>query len=112
MAENKWFRLFDVSSTGKYAICHLLASSVALLLLLATPSNYADVPWLVLGFPLMYVPWLLAHLPLDWPPVVGLLLFLGLMTANSYLWGHVVVCGQRLLGKVLSRRATTRPPMA
>jgi hypothetical protein len=96
---------------GGYALSHLAASALALLLAAGTPGEYADVPFLVLGFPLMYMGWLLGDLALAWTPSAGLLLGLVLLVANSYLWGHALAWAQRLIGKHLERpTAGSQPP--
>jgi hypothetical protein len=105
MAENGWFRLVRMSRSGKYALCHLLASSLALLLGLGIPAEHAVVPWMILGFPLMYLQWLFPDLPKQWPPALGLLLLLGLMVVNSYLWGHAAALAHGLVERKLTRRS-------
>jgi hypothetical protein len=74
-------------------------------------SNHAHLPILVLTFPLLSLPHLLPEhllpvLPRDWPPAAGLLLFLCLMTVNSYLWGYAAAW----VHGVLSRRSGIANP--
>jgi hypothetical protein len=88
VAEKGWVRLRGVSRGGKYALCHLLAFSLALLALLVSGGALAYVLVLLLGLPLLCLPMLLPDLPKHWPPVVGVLLFVGLMVVNSYLVGY------------------------
>jgi hypothetical protein len=83
-------RSSGVSRGGRYALCHLWASALAMLVFFAVPSDAARLPIMVLGFPVLYLPWLLGGVVEHWPPAVTLLLGLCLMAANSYLWGHAI----------------------
>ncbi len=91
-AGNVRFRLHRMTRGGMFSICHLIASAVALVVALDGIHWSTQVPWLVLSFPLMYLLWLLPDDP-DWlaarlSRAGALLLFLCLLAANSYLWGH------------------------
>jgi hypothetical protein len=107
MSDEKSFRR---SLAGKYAVFHLLCTTLALVLALggtgdalgllaglggtdstaAIPMSALGVPMLLLGFPLLDLLSLLSDLVKHWPPAVGVLVFIGTMAGNSYLWGYAV----------------------
>jgi hypothetical protein len=104
VAGKKWFRLSGLSRGGKYALCHLLAFSVALMALGSGGGALAYVLFLILGLPLLCLPMLFPDLLERRPPSVAVLLFVGLMVANSYLVGHAAAGAQVLAEWVRSRR--------
>jgi hypothetical protein len=52
-------------------------------------SNFAEIPWLFLSFPLVYVTWTIGPHWFKDHPWAGIIGMLCLMTANSYLWGYL-----------------------